>query len=75
LIASSIRITPCHDNVAKLHAGRGPHAYALLCPTCGRHRGWLPKAAADFFTETVRAFGVPSEPLIYRDAVPQRKIK
>jgi hypothetical protein len=59
---------PCHDNIAEICAGRGPHGHALKCEQCGRFRGWLPKAAADFLTETIRVLGVPCEPLIYRDA-------
>jgi hypothetical protein len=62
------RCQPCHDNVAELCAGRGPHAYALFCITCGRFRGWLPLAAANFIKETIRVSGVPRKPLIYRSA-------
>jgi hypothetical protein len=58
----------CHDNVAEICAGRGPHAYALLCATCGRFRGWLPKRAVDFIREVIRVHGVPRGPLVYRDA-------
>jgi hypothetical protein len=64
---------PCHGNVAEICAGRGPHAHALRCATCGQHRGWLPKAAAEFLTETIRVVGVPREPLIYRDATNARR--
>jgi hypothetical protein len=39
----------------------GPHAGALHCQTCGRHRGWLPKTVADFLTETINRFGSPKE--------------
>jgi hypothetical protein len=62
------RSAPCHDNVAEICSGRGPHCYALLCSMCGRFRGWLPKRAVDFFRETIRVAGVPRGPLIYRDA-------
>jgi hypothetical protein len=60
------RAVPCHGNVAEICPGCGPHAYALLCTTCGRHLGWLPKAAADFVAETIRVFGIPQQPLILR---------
>ena len=36
----------CHSHAAVLHPGRGPHAYALKCATCGHHSGWLPHARA-----------------------------
>jgi hypothetical protein len=55
----------CHDNLAAIFPGRGPHAAQLRCAECQRHRGWLGKLTADFLTETVRTFGVPLEP---RDA-------
>jgi hypothetical protein len=58
----------CHDNIAEISSGRGPHCYALVCAACGRFRGWLPKRAVDFIRETVRVHGVPRGPLIYRDA-------
>ena len=61
------RQQPCHDNIAEVCNGKGPHAYALLCEACGRHRGWLPKKAVDFIVETIRAIGIPQEPIVYRD--------
>jgi hypothetical protein len=39
---------PCHDNVVEIAAGRGCHAYALLCAECGQFRGWLPKKRRQF---------------------------
>jgi hypothetical protein len=62
------RRQPCHDNIAEICSGCGPHAYALLCATCGQFRGWLPKAAATFIAEAIRVDGIPDTPLIYRDA-------
>jgi hypothetical protein len=59
---------PCHGNLAFLCPGKGPHAYALSCATCLKFRGWLPKEAVNFISETVRLFGVPDEPLTIRDA-------
>src|SRR6266511_2393672 len=58
---------PCHDNIVELCTGPGPHAYGLRCSACGRHRGWLPKAAVAFIREIIRTVGVPDGPLIYRD--------
>jgi hypothetical protein len=60
------RERPCHDNLALVHAGRGPHAAELRCATCNQHRGWLPKAAADFIATTGARFGAP-ETLVLRD--------
>jgi hypothetical protein len=56
--------TPCHGNIAEIISGSRLHRHGLVCATCGRHRGWLPKAAADFIAESIRVFGVPREPLI-----------
>lgn len=58
----------CHDNIATVHEGRGPHAAQLLCIECRRHRGWLAKTTTSFLTETVRLFGVPDEPPTIGDA-------
>jgi len=58
---------PCHDGIAEICSGRGPHSYALLCETCGQHRGWLPQAAAEFLLATIRKFGVPDVPLTWRE--------
>ena len=59
---------PCHDNVSEICAGRGPHRHALLCVVCGAHRGWLPAAAGGFLLTTIRKFGVPNAPLVWREA-------
>jgi hypothetical protein len=45
---------------------KGPHANALHCQVCDRHRGWLPKTVADFLNETIRNFGPPGEPIEIR---------
>jgi hypothetical protein len=57
----------CCNNLASVHAGRGPHGAELRCSYCDRHRGWLPKAALDFLAETVKRFGAPAEPVVLRD--------
>jgi hypothetical protein len=62
------RRQPCHDDVCEIAAGHGPHnKYGLLCTVCGQFRGWLPQAAAGFLRATIREFGVPDVPLIWRD--------
>jgi hypothetical protein len=58
----------CHDNVAIIREGRGPHYAQLLCVECHRHRGWLPHVVAAFLTKTVRSLGVPNGPFLIRDA-------
>jgi hypothetical protein len=68
------RRAPCHDNVVEVCSGKGPHGHALLCEACGKFRGWLPKAAASFITETIRKFGVPSEPLKWGDATHDQEL-
>ena len=44
----------------------GPHVASLDCATCNRHRGWLPKAIADFLVPTIMRFGRPSEAITIR---------
>lgn len=61
------RAKPCHDNIAIIAPGRGPHAAELKCAVCNAHRGWLAKSTYDFLSETVRLFGVPAEPFTIRD--------
>jgi hypothetical protein len=56
----------CGEGVAVIKAAKHPHAGALICITCGKHRGWLPRHAADFITENIKHFGRPSEPVSYR---------
>jgi hypothetical protein len=61
----------CHGDVVEIGPGAGPHGHSLVCPVCGQHCGWLPKAGAAFLTETIRVFGVPREPVQLRQ--PQSK--
>jgi hypothetical protein len=62
------RLKPCHDNITVIRDGRGPHAAELKCITCDAHRGWLSKNTFAFLEETVRCFGVSSEPFTIHDA-------
>lgn len=41
------RIKPCCDNIAIITECVGPHSHGLRCEGCHRHRGWLPRAAAN----------------------------
>jgi hypothetical protein len=45
----------CGDNVVTI----SPHLPTLHCACCGRHRGQMPKALAEFLLEMVRLFGPP----------------
>lgn len=57
--------TDCHD-LAEILPGRGPHAAALQCLTCGKHRGWMATAEFEFVSAVVARHGVPNEPIILR---------
>jgi hypothetical protein len=37
----------CGDDIAVTGPGAGPHIASVLCASCGKHRSWLSKAAAD----------------------------
>jgi YspA, cpYpsA-related SLOG family len=39
-----------------IDAAKGPHSYGLRCADCGRHRGWLKKAAGELL-RTLQAKG------------------
>ena len=41
----------CCNNIAIVRAGKGPHAAELRCADCGKHCGWLPKAAANWLLD------------------------
>src|SRR5437763_13329737 len=57
----------CCENLATVHAGKGPHGAELRCAGCGRHRGWLPQEFKTFIEDFVRRFGAPVGPMILRD--------
>jgi hypothetical protein len=67
------QLKPCHDNLAIIRPGRGPHAAELKCATCNAHRGWLSKTTFEFLTKTVRLFGVPTEPFCIHNAFTQNE--
>jgi hypothetical protein len=52
----------CRGHDAVIGTGRGPHRASIMC-VCGRHLGWISIATFNFFAETVRRFGRPSEPI------------
>ena len=49
----------CCGNIAVITAGNLPHNAALVCATCGRHRGWLSEPVIAFIQETRARFGAP----------------
>jgi hypothetical protein len=63
-------IDPCCESIAIIGQAKGPHAAALYCEHCWRWQAWLSKDAVAFLTETVRLFGVPTEPFSLCDATP-----
>jgi hypothetical protein len=60
------RANPCCDNICTIKAGKGPHAGALHCASCGRFRGWLSKPTAAWIASVVARFGAPAAPLVVR---------
>lgn len=57
-----------HGTVVELRPGTKIHAYALRCPVCDVHRGWLPKAAVPFLQKILASFGRPTTPIVLRDS-------
>src|SRR5262249_20876756 len=41
----------CHNNIAIIRVGKGLHVAELRCAGCGKHCGWLPKAAANWLLD------------------------
>jgi hypothetical protein len=69
LIGLTVRLPDhcrCGSDVARIGPPVGPHLAELRCAHCGHHRGWLPRQAHQFLTETVNTFGRPSEPIAIR---------
>ena len=66
-----VRVRPdddcaCGEGVAVIKAAKPPHSGNLICIACGKHRGWLPRHAAQFILEIIKKVGRPSEPVAYR---------
>jgi hypothetical protein len=57
----------CGESVVVVGHGAGPHVAALHCMACSRHRGWLPKAIAEFLLAAVSQFGWPPEAILIRN--------
>jgi hypothetical protein len=57
----------CGQTVVVIGKGAGPHVASLHCASCDRHRGWLPKAIADFLLGTISRFGWPPEAITIRN--------
>jgi hypothetical protein len=58
------RKQPCCRNICMIGAGRGPHAGALHCVDCGRHRGWISKVSADWLKNVIARFGAIESPIV-----------
>jgi hypothetical protein len=57
----------CCDRRGIICEGAGPHRQALRCARCGKHRGWLKRAAADLLQAMQRNGRLSAEPIL-RDA-------
>ena len=62
--------TPCVCGETAVNIGQGtaPHAASLYCASCDRHRGWLPRAIAEFVLDVVRWFGRPADAVALRNS-------
>jgi hypothetical protein len=58
--------TRCHDDIACIAEGKGPHLGELKCAACGRHRGWISKSTGKWIESVVERFGRPTQPLVLR---------
>jgi hypothetical protein len=56
----------CHDNIATIAPGKGPHVGEFKCAACGAHRGWLSKATGKWIEDVIERFGRPTVPLVFR---------
>jgi hypothetical protein len=56
----------CHENLARVHEGKGPHVGELRCVACGKHRGWLSRDTANWIATVINKFGAPSTPIVLR---------
>jgi hypothetical protein len=56
----------CGETAVMIGPGVGPHVASLRCTCCDRHRGWLPKPAANFLDASVILFGRPVAPITIR---------
>jgi hypothetical protein len=62
------RDKPCCRNICIIGPGKGPHAYDLRCSVCDQHRGWLSKSTAQWIEHVISRFGVPTTPIVVREA-------
>ena len=61
------RDRPCHDNLAVIGAGKGPHLGELCCASCGAHRGSISKSTGAWIESVIARFGAPPTPIIIRN--------
>jgi hypothetical protein len=50
--------------IGRIGPGTGPHAYAIPCSICGRHCGWLSKAAAALLRDLMEIGRLSSAPVL-----------
>jgi hypothetical protein len=58
----------CGETAVTIGPSAGRPIAALRCICCQRHRGHLPKAAADFLVTAIDKFGRPTVPVTIRDS-------
>jgi hypothetical protein len=58
----------CGEPTVTIGPGTEPHVASLTCAACDRHRGWLPRAIAEFLLEVVRRFGRPADAVAIRNS-------
>jgi hypothetical protein len=58
----------CGQTIIVIGNGAGTGVASLRCANCDRHRGWLPKAVADFLLEVISRFGRPTDIITIRNS-------
>jgi hypothetical protein len=56
----------CGSELATIDIEVELHAAALRCSACSALRGWLSTTTLTFILDTIRQFGVPTDPIIIR---------
>jgi hypothetical protein len=57
----------CGEDTTVIGPGTEIHAGRLDCCGCGKFRLWLPREIHSFVVACIKAAGVPTEPIVYRN--------
>jgi hypothetical protein len=57
----------CGALITIVGPSKPPHSASLLCQSCGCPRGWISRASYAFLHEIANKFGVPTEPIVFRN--------